>query len=261
MRVPADELLPRASQRALHREQPLVLRDVREENQGVEHVAELLLHVLGVLLIHRLEEFCDLLPDMLPDAREGLLPVPRASARRAEFPAERDQLVEGGHPAGGGRQIYMSIPHCAGMRWLWVLLPLAVLASCAPARWEDHAYVVMDGGRGPVGVRAEVVAEQPERELGLMHRASLGEQQGMLFVFDQPQVVGFWMKNMLIPLDMMFIDEDWRIVQIAEDVQPCTAEPCEVTYSRDEVLYVLEVSAGFVDRWTLSPGSRVLLSS
>lgn len=105
-----------------------------------------------------------------------------------------------------------------------------------------------------------MIADTPdEREVGLMHRDSLPENEGMLFLLDDEEVVGFWMKDTLIPLDIIFIDKDWKIVNIRHSAQPCTAEPCESYFSDSPVRYVLEVNAGFTQRYGISEGASVRL--
>jgi uncharacterized protein len=70
------------------------------------------------------------------------------------------------------------------------------------------------------------IADTPEeRQLGLMNRTFMPELSGMLFVFQQPGQYNFWMKNTLIPLDMIWIDAQNKIVDI-QQATPCTADPC-----------------------------------
>ena len=81
-----------------------------------------------------------------------------------------------------------------------------------------------------------------------MFRESLPENSGMLFIFPDSSPRSFWMKNTLIPLDMIWIDESKKIVGITENVQPCKADPCPSYPSGKPVKYVLEVNAGFAER-------------
>ena len=73
----------------------------------------------------------------------------------------------------------------------------------------------------------EIADTQPEREYGLMDRTSLPEKSGMLFVFERTGVFKFWMKDTLIPLDMIWINDQNKIIDIQE-ATPCTADPCPV---------------------------------
>jgi hypothetical protein len=89
------------------------------------------------------------------------------------------------------------------------------------------------------------IADTPEeRERGLMSRVALKEDGGMLFVFEKEDVYKFWMKNTLIPLDMIWIDGGGRIVFIKENVQPCKAESCESFGPGEKARYVLEINGG-----------------
>ena len=94
---------------------------------------------------------------------------------------------------------------------------------------------------------AELAVTPQERERGLMFRKELAPDQGMLFVFDQEDLYSFWMKNTLIPLDIIWLDSNQQIVHIEKRVPPCSADPCP-TYSPDHpAKYVLELKAGQAD--------------
>ncbi len=97
-----------------------------------------------------------------------------------------------------------------------------------------------------IPITVEIADTAEEQMIGLMYRESLAEKRGMLFIFPDEKERVFWMKNTLIPLDMIFIDKDGTIVDIKENVQPCTADPCGKYPSFAPALYVLEVNAGFV---------------
>jgi uncharacterized membrane protein (UPF0127 family) len=101
---------------------------------------------------------------------------------------------------------------------------------------------------------AELAADNQERAKGLMFRRELGAQEAMLFLFPEERRLSFWMKNTLIPLDMIFISKDWRVVGIVENVPPLTDEPRGVESLSQ---YVLEVSGGTCSRLGLVVGDRV----
>lgn len=103
-------------------------------------------------------------------------------------------------------------------------------------------------------VRAEVADKREELSQGLMHRRSLPQDQGMLFVFPREGNYAFWMKNTLIPLDMIFINEARQIVGVVENAQPHTTEPRAVAAPSR---FVLEVNAGWVKRHRVAVGDRV----
>lgn len=106
---------------------------------------------------------------------------------------------------------------------------------------------------GMYRIDAQVAARFHERQIGLMHRKSMPQHEGMLFVFEQPGVQCFWMKDTLIPLTAAFLADDGRIVNLA-DMQPldershCSTEP---------VRYVLEMNQGWFQSKHIQPGSKI----
>ena len=103
----------------------------------------------------------------------------------------------------------------------------------------------------------EIAQTAAERERGLMFREELNSEKGMLFIFSQSEKYGFWMKNTLIPLDIIWIDENKTIVYFKKEVLPCKEEKCEVYYPDKEALYVLEINAGLTKENNLSVGDKV----
>lgn len=108
-------------------------------------------------------------------------------------------------------------------------------------------------------VDVEIADDSASRERGLMYRQTLADKQGMLFVYPSLKRQAMWMKNMRIPLDVIFLDDDGRIVSIIQDLAPCRQQPCPLYLSRDKVLYMLEVPAGFAARYRLLPGQEVMI--
>jgi uncharacterized membrane protein (UPF0127 family) len=109
-------------------------------------------------------------------------------------------------------------------------------------------------GRLKARVFVEIVDDDRSRALGLMYRRSLGSDFGMLFVFDSSTIQSFWMKNTILPLDMLFVDERGRVVTIHRDTRPYS----EQTYvSTKPALYVVEVNAGFSKAHGLQAGDRM----
>lgn len=92
-------------------------------------------------------------------------------------------------------------------------------------------------------MQVEVADTFEERKTGLMGRTELEEGTGMLFIFDQPQKLTFWMKDTLIPLDILFFDADKKFVS-RTTMQPCVAEPCPTYASNSAAQYALEVMQG-----------------
>jgi uncharacterized protein len=106
-------------------------------------------------------------------------------------------------------------------------------------------------------VTAELARTDAERARGLMFRPKLLPDQGMLFVFEREEPHAFWMKNTLIPLDILWLDRDRRVVHVEKDVPPCKSDPCPSYGPARAALYVLELAAGAAARLGLKPGDRL----
>ncbi len=138
-------------------------------------------------------------------------------------------------------------------RALAAAMALAVSAGAAAA---ECAPGIADLRMGQTRLRfqVEVADTDPERARGLMFRESLPRFGGMLFVYDQAQQVSFWMKNTLIPLDMLFFDESGRLVEVHENAVPgdLTGIPSE-----EPVRYVLEINGGAARELGVEPGAEL----
>jgi uncharacterized protein len=93
-------------------------------------------------------------------------------------------------------------------------------------------------------VKVEIAADDERRAQGLMYRDRLDPGHGMLFLFPNDNVLAFWMKNTRIPLDMIFLDSNRRIVGIVESAPPCKFDPCPSYGPNAIARYVLEVAGG-----------------
>jgi uncharacterized membrane protein (UPF0127 family) len=104
------------------------------------------------------------------------------------------------------------------------------------------------------------IADTPElRKNGLMHRTLLQKDHGMLFVYPMQAEQGVWMKNTLIPLDVIFISADNKIVAILENLPPCYHDPCPVYSSTAQAKYMLEIQAGSIAEKTIKIGQTVMI--
>jgi uncharacterized membrane protein (UPF0127 family) len=130
--------------------------------------------------------------------------------------------------------------------------PSAPAAPAAPA--TQHIVVLEPMGAEPARVRVEVVQTPQERQRGLMFRKQLDPDAGMLFVFERPQHNVFWMHNTLLPLDMIFIKRDMRVLGVVENATPQTDSPREVP---GDSQYVLEVNAGYSRQHGITQGTKV----
>ena len=105
----------------------------------------------------------------------------------------------------------------------------------------------------------EIAGTEDLRAYGLMQRASLDENAGMLFVYPDQEIRGVWMKNTLLALDVLFLSESGKIVSMLRNLQPCRQSPCSIYSSQYKARYMLEVNAGFIDKHGIKIGQDVML--
>jgi uncharacterized membrane protein (UPF0127 family) len=116
---------------------------------------------------------------------------------------------------------------------------------------KDGALTLQPSG---VTIDIEIVDEEPERIRGLMDRFTLPENAGMLFIFPQEELRSFWMKNTYISLDIIYINKNKEIVSIQKYTQPQTTSSIP---SDKPAKFVLEVNAGFSDKYMLQTGDKI----
>jgi uncharacterized protein len=112
---------------------------------------------------------------------------------------------------------------------------------------------------GNIKVEAEIAYTDEARMRGLMFREFLAPDAGMLFVFEAPEVQGFWMKNCKIPLDLIWLNERKEIVY-SVTVDPCQKDPCESYKPMQKAKYVLELNAGFLKKHGIGLGAQMEFS-
>jgi len=116
-----------------------------------------------------------------------------------------------------------------------------------------------------VPLEVQIADTEPRRVRGLMFQDQLSYDQGMIFVFDKPGLYSLWMLNMQFSLDMMWFDEDGKIVHIEKDVPPCKTPleiaTCQSVIPEGQAVYVLEVTSGFIEQNNVTKDSILRIIS
>ncbi len=105
--------------------------------------------------------------------------------------------------------------------------------------------------------QAEVAKNKFTIAKGLMFRQNLAENQAMLFIMPYEGRHVFWMRNTLIPLDIIWLNKDKKVVDIVKDAQPCQSEKCASYRNQSPAKYVLEINAGLSEKINLDIGSEL----
>lgn len=135
-----------------------------------------------------------------------------------------------------------------GLSVLAALVAQPAIAACA----EDR--VSLRGDWGQARFRVELADDTAERAQGLMHRESLPRGAGMLFVYETPRRATFWMRNTLIPLDLIFVGPDGVVTRVHEDAQPLDESTID---GGPGVAAVLEINAGLAETFGIEPGTEM----
>ncbi len=131
---------------------------------------------------------------------------------------------------------------------------LAVLAGPVAAQDCTPGRVDLRGDWGSARFAVELADDAEERARGLMFRESMPRSAGMLFIYPEPHRASFWMRNTLIPLDMIFIGPDGVVSRVHENARPRDETPID---GGEGVLAVLEVNGGMAGRLGIGPGTEV----
>lgn len=138
--------------------------------------------------------------------------------------------------------------------WPLLLVAAALVSSpLAKAQSGPQSLPAITLTVGMHNISAEVAQTPEERAIGLMHRTSMGASQGMLFVFEQPGVQCFWMKNTLLPLSIAFLADDGTIVNINEMKPQSLDSHC----SSKPVRYALEMNTRWFDKRGIKAGAKL----
>ncbi len=124
-----------------------------------------------------------------------------------------------------------------------MLLPSTAFANEVTIKINDQLFTV------------ELAVTQAERSRGLMHRESLAQNSGMLFIYHEPQIISFWMKQTLIPLDLLFFDKEGQLMELYRNIQPCSATTCKTYTNKNPAHFALELRAGTAKKLKLQVGN------
>ncbi len=139
-----------------------------------------------------------------------------------------------------------------------LLLALLLTACAVGEKVEYQDIALVSPNRQIIELAVEVADTPEERAQGLMGRTHLKENTGMLFLFQKPEVLKFWMKDTLIPLDILFFDGAATLVSHIT-MEPCTKDPCSLYSSTLPAAIAVEVNAGFAKKHGIGPGWRIAL--
>jgi len=142
-----------------------------------------------------------------------------------------------------------------------LVISFMVMLYSVPASAEDgqvtfkQSQLSISSGSHKFNFNIEVAENFDQRARGLMFRKAMADQNGMLFLFDENQIVTMWMKNTYIPLDIIFINKAGVIVHIAKDAVP---ESLDIISSQFPVISAFEVNAGLTARLNIKKGDRII---
>ena len=131
---------------------------------------------------------------------------------------------------------------------LTLSMALPAFAQCIDTR------VTLRGDKSQAWFTVEIADDDAERAQGLMNRESMPRFSGMLFDFDAPQRAVFWMENTLIPLDMLFIDEQGTVQRIHENARPLDRTPID---GGEGIRFVLEINGGMASMLGIEEGAQM----
>jgi len=156
-----------------------------------------------------------------------------------------------------------------------VLIPIAVAAVIIGVAGvfsipSDSKLESVEFPRGTIKVddlvlEVQIADTEPRRVRGLMFQEQLPNDQGMIFVFNEPGIHSLWMLNMQFPLDMIWFDENGNIVHIEENIPPCKSPTeimaCQSIIPSGDALYILELTSGFIKEFNITKDSKLSIIS
>lgn len=146
------------------------------------------------------------------------------------------------------------IKYNVGKKLIILLLAIIILAASGLIFKDSQAIIKIND----IEIEVELANKPDKKTRGLSNRNRLDKNKGILFIYEKPGFYHFWMKDMLFPIDIIWIDENAKIIDIKKDIQPETF-PEKFTSSKP-AQYILEVNAGFFDKNNIKIGDAVYLN-
>jgi hypothetical protein len=130
----------------------------------------------------------------------------------------------------------------------------STLTAAPMFKKQSELTLTKSDGKSTVSIDIEIADDDTKREIGMMGRPVMEERQGMLFIFEEEFLASFWMRNCPLSLDMIFINKQGKIVTIHKNTKPFSDDSYSATAM---TLFVLEVNAGFTDKYGIKEGDMV----
>lgn len=152
--------------------------------------------------------------------------------------------------------IFLRNIHHTAINGLVTMIFFAMMVFSSPLRAENLERVVIISDGTHHEFKVEIMRKSHERARGLMYRKHMDHDAGMLFDFGRQLTARMWMRNTFIPLDMLFVQEDGKIINIAQNTVPHSEE---ILSSISEVRYVLEINGGISEKLGIKAGDHIEL--
>ena len=161
--------------------------------------------------------------------------------------------------------------HFMDRKWIFALLLLVIPLSGCLGNGDDNGGEDLEGkvgvefmnmnGTKLLQITCELADTAEERAVGLMNRTEIGQYEGMIFYYEVPRPVSFWMKNTLISLDIVFISPKFKVIKVSQaDPEPGVPDDQLTRYPSDgEVMYVVEMNQGLAEDFDIVPGVGVTI--
>ena len=151
--------------------------------------------------------------------------------------------------------LLLAIPIAVGL--IYFAMPKSPPPPTSGPQFTKHgtlSFISQENQQAIKSIDIEVKKDDYERAEGMMWRRSMEDTQGMLFIMDAAEPQTFWMRNTYIPLDIMFVSQDKKILNIRKNAPPQTLDP---QASKGNALYVVEVNGGFADKYGVKAGDTI----